>query len=391
MDKLKSFFKRFSFFYSVHDCIQEVKKIFIIALVKIMGKFVNQTCDIPVLKALKHISDIREETEQNYVENSLCIDSQIDLSIIVPIYNAERFLEKCLDSIQKQVTNYRYEVICINDGSTDESCEILKKYENDSKFIIYHQSNRGHSGARNQALDFVLGKYLMFVDSDDFINENYVESLLKKAYETSSDIVQSNYCKCNAESRILKQYLYEDKVYAGYMDYACFSGAPWGRIYRSSLWNGVRFPEGMMFEDAIIFNVVFRRCNYITVCSKANYYYRIYGNNTINKLRDDPRRLDAVWSVKYSLELSSHLGIQNTFDYYEFLLWQCSRHVYYRTKRFPIVTQKMCFIIMCDIIHMYKQTMIDNGVLHDALLIELDKCFSQRNFWSWKTCSKIYK
>ena len=391
MDKVKSFLKRFSFVYFLHDIFQKIKEMTILTLLKAMRGGVKEHCAIPVLEAYEHISTIREETEQEYVNSSLKINPQIDLSVIIPIYNSEKFLRKCLESIKHQITSYRYEVICIDDGSTDGSSEILKEYQNDSKFIIHKQSNRGHSGARNRALDFEVGKYLMFLDSDDFVNENYVELLLRKAYETSAGVVQSYYCKCNAESKILKQYSYQDKLYKGYGDYACFCGAPWGRIYRSILWDGVKFPEGMMFEDAIIFNVVLRRCNYIAVSCEANYYYRIYGNNTINKLKDDPRRLDAVWSVKYSLELSEILGIENTFDYYKFLLWQCSRHVYYRTKHFSMKTQKMCFVIMCDIVYMYKQSMVDSEDLEDSLLEQLDECFEKHNFWKWKMCSKIYK
>ena len=92
-----------------------------------------------------------------------------DVSIIIPTYNVEKYIQQCLDSVISQRTNFRFHVICINDGSTDNTGLLLKKYENAENVTIIHQKNKGFSGARNVGLRKTNGKYIMFVDSDDFI------------------------------------------------------------------------------------------------------------------------------------------------------------------------------------------------------------------------------
>lgn len=105
---------------------------------------------------------------------SSCIErkkfgSEYDLEVIIPAYNVEKYIQQCLDSVISQKTNFSFHVTCINDGSTDNTGLLLKKYENTENVSIIHQENKGFSGARNVGLRKTNGKYIMFVDSDDFI------------------------------------------------------------------------------------------------------------------------------------------------------------------------------------------------------------------------------
>ena len=105
---------------------------------------------------------------------SSCIEKkkfglEYDLEVIIPAYNVEKYIQQCLDSVISQKTNFRFHVICINDSSTDNTGLLLKKYENAENVTIIHQENKGFSGARNVGLRKTNGKYIMFVDSDDFI------------------------------------------------------------------------------------------------------------------------------------------------------------------------------------------------------------------------------
>ncbi|MBR3628081.1 MAG: glycosyltransferase family 2 protein [Elusimicrobia bacterium] len=114
------------------------------------------------------------------------------ISVIVPTYNVEKYLSQCLDSILNQ-TFKDFECICINDGSTDNSLSILQKYASkDNRIKIINQENKGLSGARNAALKIVTGKYITFVDSDDFVSSDYLEKLINLAEKENSDIV---YCR----------------------------------------------------------------------------------------------------------------------------------------------------------------------------------------------------
>lgn len=105
------------------------------------------------------------------------MNPQYDLQIIIPAYNAEKYIEKCLNSILSQKTQYTYVITVINDGSTDETLQILSKYLDDEHIDIISQSNKGFSGARNCGLKNLVGHYLMFVDSDDWICEDAIEKL----------------------------------------------------------------------------------------------------------------------------------------------------------------------------------------------------------------------
>ena len=101
------------------------------------------------------------------------------ISVIVPVYNVEKYLEECLDSIQDQ-TYSDIEVILVNDGSTDSSKEICKKYcKQDSRFLLINQENQGLSAARNKGVEISTGEYIVFVDSDDIIKTNYLEKLMQ--------------------------------------------------------------------------------------------------------------------------------------------------------------------------------------------------------------------
>ena len=128
-----------------------------------------------------------------------CENSNIKFSIIVPVYNVEKFLRESLDSIISQ-TLKDFEVICVNDGSTDNSLEILNEYaKSDFRFKIISQENQGQGLARNNAIDIAQGKYLLFVDPDDFIESNTLEVLYNKFQETDVDIIQFDYATCKED------------------------------------------------------------------------------------------------------------------------------------------------------------------------------------------------
>ena len=115
------------------------------------------------------------------------------ISVIVPVYNTSTYLRRCLDSILEQDFT-SYEVICVNDGSTDNSLEILREYEKKSEKIkVINQVNNGVAKTRNTALKHAKGDYLAFLDSDDFVRENYLSRLYDAAIDTRSDIVICNF------------------------------------------------------------------------------------------------------------------------------------------------------------------------------------------------------
>ena len=115
------------------------------------------------------------------------------VSVVIPVYNVEKYLRRCLDSLVNQ-TYKNLEFICVNDGSTDNSLEILKEYAaKDSRFIIINQKNQGVALARNNGLNVASGDYLSFVDPDDWVGLNYYEEVVKEFIATNCDVVQLDY------------------------------------------------------------------------------------------------------------------------------------------------------------------------------------------------------
>ena len=119
------------------------------------------------------------------------------MQIIIPVYNVEQYIQECIESILNQETQYSYIITIVNDGSPDNSRNILKQYESLNNIIIIDQENRGFSGARNRALENIYGKYLMFVDSDDKLAEGAIEVLLNTALSYKADMVEGSMSSFN--------------------------------------------------------------------------------------------------------------------------------------------------------------------------------------------------
>lgn len=391
MRKIKAFLKK----YPIMNRLYGNYKVISVNLLKCKLKFLKRKKYsvgeiININEAIAIVSKERPEPRIAEHNQKRQINKNLDLSIVVPVYNAEKFIKQCLDSLRDQQTDYLYQVICVDDGSTDSSGEMLEEYRADDRFLIVHQENKGHSGARNTALGYVLGQYLMFVDADDYLESGYIESMLNKAYRENADIVVAPFKKCNAESVVLTTVKCKDKKVDSFQEIENVGGAPWGKIYKSKLWDDIEYPLGLMFEDTIIFNVLFRRAQCIFTNKDCYYMYRVYGDNTLDRLQGKPQLLDAVWSIKYSYNLANRLGLPKTNTYYEFLLCQCSWHVYYRVKGFSVEIQKACFILMCELIKEYTSD-FEGKNLSNWVLKELEMAFFEKDFKKWKLCAEILK
>lgn len=189
------------------------------------------------------------------------------VSIIVPVYNTEKYLHKCLDSLVNQ-TLEDIEIVIVNDGSKDSSPEIVKEYMDKypGKFLYASQENSGQAVARNKALDMCTGEYVGFLDSDDAAKEDMFEKLYAKAVSTNSDLVVCDYEYVTNKKNITKHVkTFNDKAD---MFIDCFVD-PWNKLYRASVLkdNMVTFPEGYFYEDTGWF---IKSIPYINACEKID-------------------------------------------------------------------------------------------------------------------------
>ena len=232
----------------------------------------------------------------------------IDLSIIIPAYNVEKYIEKCIESVLQQDLD-NYEIIIINDGSTDKTNEILEKYKNIKSIKIINQKNKGLSGARNTGLKNCIGKYVLFLDSDDFVEKNSIKKILNEIQHNDLEILAFNFwIYYNKERYYLeKRKLIDKKNFSGeeYLKSNLLNKSypmSWLNIYNKEflLKNNLFFKEGILHED-IEFNIRLllkvKKMSYFNV--PIIYYRQREGSITKKKLN---RRYSYIKILKTYLE-----------------------------------------------------------------------------------------
>lgn len=289
--------------------------------------------------------------------SSLCCHEwsvpEYDLTIIVPVYNVRKYLNQCMDSILNQKTNYSYHVIVVNDGSTDGSEKILEEYCDNDKISIIHQSNGGISRARNTALAKVNGRYIMFVDSDDFLMENAVQSLVSVAYETDADIVQGGYFFADEAGM---QYGH-GQCYQTSVDVApngTLAGMPWGKVYRAQLFQGIQFPEDYWYEDTIITAIITHLAGRIATTSDMVCYYRQNPAGITKSSRGKPKSIDTYWIHRSVMQDRQKLGLVTDCAFYEHLLRMIVLS-YQRTEAEPDAVKISMFVLWKEMLEQEKK------------------------------------
>ena len=207
------------------------------------------------------------------------------ISIIVPVYNVEEYLKQCLDSILGQ-TYRNWELILVNDGSTDGSGQICQEYvEKDARFRYFEKENGGQSEARNYGIEQAQGEYLTFVDSDDWVTETYIEELYSKLRHYNADISITNYFIFQESNATFYKHVFEpwEKDYDSkyllehYFEIQggdFFLSTMWGKLYKKSLFEWLRFPKGMTSEDAALVYKIYDLAEKIVYFHKDSYCYR---------------------------------------------------------------------------------------------------------------------
>ena len=210
------------------------------------------------------------------------------ISVIVPVYNVEKYLEECLDSIQNQ-TYSDIEVILVNDGSLDNSKDICEKYcKEDNRFKLINQANQGQSVARNHGVAASTGEFIAFVDSDDIIRQDYLEVLIRYMSE-EVDIVESQFTvhkkeffnENYKEINIIFRGDSEDAVKA--VPKHVLSVNPVTKLYRRSVVEAVPYLEGLIFEDIYSGVGMLKYIRRIIKSDYTGYYYRQHGTSTMHR------------------------------------------------------------------------------------------------------------
>lgn len=315
--------------------------------------------------------EILANISPNSQKSCLCkneITPKFDLQVIVPVYNVEQYIQECIDSILNQSTHYSYIVTIINDGSPDNSRNILKQYESLDNVIIIDQKNRGLSGARNKALEHILGKYVIFVDSDDKLAAGAIEALLNAANTMNADIVEGGAIYFN-DKKIIKNVSPTPGEHLELL-----TGFPWGKIIHSELLKQVHFPEGYWFEDTIFFFLLFDMAQNMARIKDVVYYYRYNQQGITSKSKGKPKSLDTFYITEQLLKDRKTLGLPFSQNMYEKFLCQL-RTNFYRTI-FLKKVQLPIFLESCQL----KNEYFKNLTTTDKKMRLLEEALTTRNY-----------
>lgn len=233
------------------------------------------------------------------------------ISIIVPIYNVEKYLVRCINSLVNQ-TYENLEILLVNDGATDSSPQIVDEFaEKDKRIKALHKENGGLSDARNYGIDRAKGEYLFFIDSDDWLDVDTIQVLQQIASEYQADIVECSYRNVYREeiieeSKCTASIIVADRIKAleGMLDWKYFKAVAWNKLYHRSVIGDIRFPKGKIHEDEFtIYKYIYnaKKIVYIDV-SKCNY---------------DRTRESSITGVKFSEKnLYGVLALRERIDFF---------------------------------------------------------------------------
>lgn len=246
----------------------------------------------------------------------------VEVSVIVPVYNAAGYLDRCLGSLSAQ-TLENFEVICVDDCSTDASWEKLAEWNRrDPRIKIFKNAyNMGVSRTRNVAMSKACGEYLAFADSDDFVSDDFLSALLQTARRENADIVCGSYVvvdNANQKHNVMSANCYHNRAD---MIGAMFCGAVWDKLFCRRLItdNQIQFMPDVVFEDNLFVVSAVMRAEKMAGCSAGRYFYVMVPNSlTHNENKIAKRRGDSVVVAKELLKLGKREEIEESVKKFVF-------------------------------------------------------------------------
>lgn len=310
------------------------------------------------------------------------------LSVIIPAYNVEKYVVSCLESVLGQKTSYSFEVIVIDDGSTDSTLQLLEPYRQHPRISILSQENQGLS-ARNTGIDHARGKFLMFVDSDDLLPEGAMECLLQAAEEQQSWVVQGAYTTFSESGERylvpLSPQVVENPDGQQKLD---VPGYLWGKIIRRELFRNVRYPKGFWFQDTLIKYIILPSCPKYVAIPDVVYHYRTNTQGITAKSRTRPKALEGCLIVEQMLLLRERLSLPPSEALYRLTREHLGNLMYRRICHLEDHLQECAFVIACSLM----ESLQGFRPVKEAHLMERDlsRAFEEKNYVLWKLVSKSY-
>lgn len=253
------------------------------------------------------------------------------ISIVIPVYNSEKYLRKCMDSLLKQ-TFTNFEIICVDDGSTDNSCVILKEFEQkDNRITVIEQKNQYAGVARNNGMKRAKGKYLLFLDSDDFFCENMLEEIITKAEEDKTEILVFDAFLyddglnkvIDTDWKVVKKNLFGEGIKTAKniaeTIFEFTTSAPWNKLFLKEfvMNHNLQFQPIKRTNDLYFVYAAFADAERIGICDKKLLYYRYNNLSSLQGSGSETPTIfaESIFALKKKLEIEGTLSIyQRSFN-----------------------------------------------------------------------------
>lgn len=257
------------------------------------------------------------------------------VSIIIPVFNNVAYVEKCIRSVTTQ-TYRELEIIVVDDGSSDGSTEILKRFaEDDPRILLLRQENSGVSAARNRGLELASGRYLTFVDGDDYISRDYVEKLVHCARRHDAEMVICGLNYVDEHGKILRTLIPGEYVRFKKEEWTFRISAVCSHLYERRLWDdhGIRFQPGERGEDmpiSLFFSAV---CAKIATLSAAGYFYVQHSSSAMHNFRGLRNYRLPYQSLEAMIRKVQKTGIVNSPEFHELFVLRILATCYFNLAR----------------------------------------------------------
>ncbi len=362
----------------------------------VLGKLKSRRipCDFDIKEALEEAEKVyKKPVGASYpTERLLPEKSGVDVSVVIPAYNAEKYLIECVDSVLNRSKRIGVQVIVVDDGSTDSTPELLKKYSDNENVEIVTQENSGSAAnARNAGLLRAEGKYVMFTDSDDILLPGAIEKLYDAAEKNGSDIVQGGW-----------KYVYDDGSFGYVQEYVSgnytgekradifdLPGMPWAKIYKRELFESIRFPSGYTsFEDAIIHFLVFRSAKVVSAISDVVYAWRKNSSGITSTSQGKPRAMQAYWITEELLKGDGFLALPHDELYRMSLIMELSNYCSENIEGLSEETRELIFKLCA---RLYGENRISSDIKLPYALRIGEKALLTYDFGLWTAQGKLFR
>lgn len=275
----------------------------------------------------------------------------VELSVIVPVYNGETTITACLDSILQQKPGCRVQLIVVDSDSTDGTPALLQRYQALPDVVLSSCTNpRSAAAARNEGLCHAVGRWIMFVDSDDLLLPGAIRILLDAAERLDADLVQGGWQYLSPDDTRGPVQAYAAATYTGSAaaDRFDLPGMPWGKLYRRELFADIRFPAYYTcFEDSIIHFLVFRKAQRIASIPETVYLWRKNPKGLTSSNQHRPAAVQSYWIMEELLEQDAALGLAHDDLYRCSLTLQLTAFCYNTIAGLPVEVQQEIFRACC--------------------------------------------